>query len=249
MLRLLIVIGFLWMFLPSLSAADTIILKNGKRIDSPQCWEDVDLVRCKMYGQTIGYPKKDIAEVTIETIPEKPSVGFRFGKWQSGITVLEAIDIAEAHNLPFHRSGLIISNKTFSAKQSRPYSDTETRFECKEQVFNKLATLRFEFAPTSKKLYSLEVLFRTTGIPKNSEFQQQLEATLWEKYGEPIQITDHIIYKEYDWRINNNAIVTMRPMSNSILVTYRDVTLANLAETEKLNRVRKGFTRSDKDKF
>lgn len=249
MSRLLIVICFLWMFLPSLSIADTIILKNGKRIDSPQCWEDGDLVKCKVYGQTIGYQKKDIEEVTIESIPEKPSEGFRFGVWQSGITVHEAIDIAEAHNLPFHRSGLIISNKTFSAKQSRPYADTETRFECKELVFNKLATLKFNFTPTSKKLYSLEVLFGNTGMPKNSEFRQQLEATLREKYGKPIQITDHVIYKDYDWRVNNNAIVTMKPMNNSILVTYRDVTLSSLAETEKLNRVRKGFTRSDKEKF
>lgn len=87
------------------------------------------------------------------------------------------------------------------------------------------------------------------GIPKNSEFRQQIEATLRDKYGNPIKITDHTLFKDYDWRINKNAIVTMRPMSDSIIVTYRDVILSNLAEAEQLNRVQKGFKRSDKEKF
>jgi hypothetical protein len=235
--------------LASISIADTLILKNGRSIDSPKCWEAEDLIKCKLHGQTIGYPKNDVAEIRIESVPEKPVNGFRFGVWQSGITVHEAIDIAEANNYPFVRSGLITSNRTFYPKFCRPYADTDTRFEYREQLFNKLATLRFRFTQTSKKLYSLEVVFNGTGIPKNSEFRQQMESMLREKYGKPFRVTDHILFKDYDWRINANAIVAMRPMSNAVIVTYSDVKLSRLAESERLSSIRQGFAKRDKEKF
>jgi hypothetical protein len=235
--------------LASVSTADILILKNGRSIDSPKCWEDGNLVKCMLHGQTIGYPKNDVAESKIKSVPEKPVYGFRFEVWQSGITVHQAIDVAETNNLPFSRSGLISSNKVFNPKLCRPYADTDSRFEYREQLFNKLATLRFTFTPTSKKLYSLEVVFNGTGMPKNSEFRQQMESMLREKYGKPFRVTDHILFKDYDWRINANAIVAMRPMSNAVIVTYSDVKLSGLAEIERLNNVRRGFTKGDKNKF
>ncbi len=219
---------------PIVSVADTITLNNGRIIDATKCWEDGDLVKCKVYGQVIGYQKSDIAEIKMDVVPEKPANGFRFDIWQSGISVQKLIDIAEANDLPLHRAGLISANKKFNPKMCRPYADTATRFGHKEQLFNKMASLTFDFTPASKKLYSLEIAFNGTGVSKQSEFRQQIESMLREKYGKPIRMTDHIFFKDFDWKINDNATVTMRPMGNTVLVTYRDVMLANLSEKEKL---------------
>jgi len=233
-------IAFLVLFLfVFTSEADTLILKNGRHINSMKCWEDGDLIKCKVHGQVIGYPKDQVVEIRKDSVPKSHN-GFLFGVWQSGITVHEAIDIAEANNYPFVKNGIITSSKFFNPKSCRPYVDTDTRFEYKENLFNKLAHLRFSFTPTSKKLYTLEVVFSGTGIPKESEFQQQIEAMLREKYGNPFKVTDHILFKDYDWRISANATVTMRPISNSVIVTYSDVALSKLAETEKLNNIRAG---------
>lgn len=231
------------------SMADTIILKNGRHIDSTKCWEDGDFIKCKLYGQTVGYHKRDIAEVRMTAAPAMPVNGFRFDIWQSGITVHQAIDIAEANDLPFHKAGLISSNKRFNSKVCRPYADTTTRFGYQEMIFNKMATLNFDFTPASKKLYSLEIKFLGTGISKQSEFRQQIESILREKYGKPFKITDHIIYKDFDWKINRNAIVRMQPMGNAVIVTYRDIRLTDLAEKEKLGHIRSGFTNNEKSKF
>ena len=54
---------------------------------------------------------------------------------------------------------------------------------------------------------------------------------------------------EYDWRINENAVLTMKPMGNVVIVTYRDIMLANLAQNEKLGNIRKGFSNNGKSKF
>ena len=235
--------------LPILSVADTIVLKSGRKIDATKCWEDGNLVKCKVYGQVIGYHKSDIAEIRVDAAPVMPAKGFRYDIWQSGISVLEAIDIAEANDLPLHRAGLISVNKKFNPKMCRPYADSATRFEYKEQLFGKMASIRFDFTPVSKKLYSLEIKWFGTSVSKNSEFRQQVEAMLRDKYGKPLKIKDKYVYKEYDWRINENSVVTMKPMGNAVIVTYRDIMLANLAQNEKLENIRKGFTNNDKSKF
>jgi len=41
----------------------------------------------------------------------------------------------------------------------------------------------------------------------------------------------------------------MKPMGNVVIVTYRDIMLANLAQNEKLGNIRKGFSNNDKSKF
>jgi hypothetical protein len=58
------------------AAADTIILRNGTRIDSEKCWEQDDLIKCKRYGATVGYQKGDIAEIIqISKQEETPKMG------------------------------------------------------------------------------------------------------------------------------------------------------------------------------
>jgi hypothetical protein len=185
----------------------------------------------------------------MDTVHIKPAKGFRYDIWPSGITVHEAIDIAEANDLPLHKAGLISANKKFNPKMCRPYADSAVRFGYKEPLFGKMASIIFDFTPKSKKLYSLEIKWLGTGVPKKSVFRQQIESLLREKYGKPFKIKDKYVYKEYDWRINGNAIVTMKPLGNAVIVTYRDLKLANLAENEKLRRIHNGFTKNDKRKF
>lgn len=242
-------IGLLLIMIANYSLADTLVLKSGKKIVATKCWEQGDLVKCQLHGQTIGYAKTDIAEVQMDALPAKPVDGFRFDMWNSGITVAEAINVAETNDKAFHASGIISANKSFHPKMCRPYADTATKFCYKDQIFGKWATLNFDFTPTSKRLYCLDVGFFGPGISKQSEFRERIEAMLREKYGKPVSVTDHIVYKTYDWKINSHAMVTMRPGCNSVNVIYRDITLARQAEAEKLDQVRKGFTTNDKGKF
>lgn len=250
-MRQFVVAAALTVFLvfPCQSYADTFTLKNGREITAINCWEDGDLIKCNLYGQTVGYPKSDVANFQIDAKPEMPTDGFRFDIWQSGITVRDAIKIAEAHDKPMHKEGLISINKAFNPKMCRPYADTANQFYYKDQIFGKWATLNFDFTPTSKRLYRLKIAFSGPDISKTSEFRDRIEAMLREKYGQPVEIKNQIVYMSYNWNINANATVSMRPGTSYIQVTYRDTALFNLAENEKLELVRKGFTEGDKEKF
>ena len=106
----------LLIMLPVQTIADTVILKNGKTIQSEKCWEDGELIKCKLYGQTIGYSKSDVAEYRLNSKPVPKTIGFKFDIWSSGLSVNEVIDIAEANNKPLHRDGLISSNQGSNPK-------------------------------------------------------------------------------------------------------------------------------------
>lgn len=238
----------LWI-VPLSSAADTIVLKSGRIIDAAKCWEDGDLVKCKIYGQVIGYHKNDIAEIKTDVAHEIPSKGFRYDIWQSGISVREAIDIAEVHDIPFHRGGIISVNKTFNPKMCRPYAESATEFYYKDQILGRRATLTFNFTPLSKRLYSLTVAFSGPGISKTSDFKDQVESMLRVKYDRPPKNIAHIFFEVLEWKINRNATVTMRAGGNSIHIIYSDLKLFELFEKEKNELVRSGFTKNDKNKF
>ena len=45
------------------AAADTIIFKDGTKIDAPNVWEEHGEVKCKLAGIVIGYPKKDVKRI------------------------------------------------------------------------------------------------------------------------------------------------------------------------------------------
>jgi endonuclease YncB( thermonuclease family) len=63
---------FILTFLFSLTAgADTIILKNGKRITATSVWEEDDLVKCLRFGAVIGYLKENVQRVEISPIKEQ----------------------------------------------------------------------------------------------------------------------------------------------------------------------------------
>ena len=111
----------LLILIPHKTTAETVILKNGKTIQSDKCWEDGELIKCKLYGQTIGYSKSDVTEYRSDSKPVPKTQGFQFDIWSSGLSVTEVIDIAEANNKPIHRDGLISSNKVFNPKMCRPY--------------------------------------------------------------------------------------------------------------------------------
>ena len=105
------------------------------------------------------------------------------------------------------------------------------------------------FTPASNRLYAITVSWSGPGISKKSEFREQVEAMLIEKYGQSVKSRSKIVYKLYDFKITNAAIVSMRPGGASIQLQYLDKRLSRLAEEEKSAAVRSGFECGDKGKF
>jgi hypothetical protein len=243
------IIAFFILSIPFSVEADTLVLKSGRKIEASKCWHEAGMIKCRKLGQIIGFAESEVAAVYIDKNVTAHSDGFLFDIWQSGLTVAEVIDLAEDRDIPLHKGGMVSINKHFNPKVCRPYANTATEFDYNALLLGRQARIEMKFTPTSKKLYSIKLVWGGTGISKKSEFRDRVEAMLIEKYGRPVKVQNHIIYKTYDFQINQFSTVTMRPGGNYVMLEYLDNRLVKLAEDETTAKVRSGFTRGDKERF
>jgi hypothetical protein len=247
--RICLIIALFILSIPFSVEADTLVLKSGRKIEASKCWHEAGMIKCRKLGQIIGFAESEVVAVTADKQTTVPPDGFSFDIWRSGLTVAEVINLAEESDIPLHKSGFISVNKHFNPKVCRPYANTATEFDYNALLLGRQARIEMKFTPTSKKLYSIRLVWSGPDISKKSEFRDQIEAMLIKKYGRPVKIKDHIIFKTYDFKINKFSIVTMRPGGNYVMLEYLDKRLVRLAEDEKRANVRKGFTGNDKGKF
>ena len=100
------------MFLPSLLVAETIVLKDGRRIEAEKVWLEGEVVRYKKFGTVVGLPTRQVARVITEgSTNAGPVVDFGFDFWKLGMDINEVMDIAERNQVPLHREGLISVNR------------------------------------------------------------------------------------------------------------------------------------------
>jgi hypothetical protein len=62
-MRYLFIIISLLVYTAGSVAADTIIFKDGTRIEVSKAWEEKGEVKCKIAGVVIGYPQKDVKQI------------------------------------------------------------------------------------------------------------------------------------------------------------------------------------------
>jgi hypothetical protein len=89
---------------PQLIAADTILLKDGRRIEAEQVWLEGEMVRYKKFGTIVGLPKDQVARVIETNASKSPGItDFGFDFWKLGMDINEVMDIAERNQVPLHR--------------------------------------------------------------------------------------------------------------------------------------------------
>ena len=235
--RIYFIVVFLIFTFSLVARADTLILKSGRKIESPKCWYEGDIIKCEKFGQIIGFSKSEVESAILDKQAAAPVDGFLFDIWRSGISVAEAIDLAQDHDVPLHKVGIISANKHFDPKMSRPYADTATEFEYIDQLLGRNAKIVLKFTPTGKKLYSIRIGWSGPGISKESPFRDQIESLLTKKYGKPVKVKEHYIFRTYKFKINRFSSVTMRPGGNYVMLEYLDNRLVQPPEDEKTGKV------------
>lgn len=235
--RVYVIVVFLMFAIPLFARADTLVLKSGRKIEASKCWYEGEIIKCEKFGQIIGFSQSEVDTVTLDKQAAVPVDGFLFDIWKSGITVTDAIDLAQDHDIPLHKAGLISVNEHFDPEMCRPYANTATAFEYMDQLLDRQAKIVLNFTPTSKKLYSIKIGWSGPDISKKSEFRDQIEALLTKKYGKPVKIKEHYIFRTYYFKINKLSFVTMRPGGNYVMLEYLDNRLVRLAEDEKTAKV------------
>ena len=100
--------------IPGKTNADTIVLKNGSKIEVDRAWEEGGFIKAKSRKGTIGFAKENVGAVIHEKDDQNDS--FEFDIWRAGITIDKAFKIAE-----FNKDSLVNQYLFDSPVWNQPY--------------------------------------------------------------------------------------------------------------------------------
>ena len=218
--------------------ADTIVMKDGRRIEAEQVWLENGMVRYKKYGTIIGVPKEQVARVDKDNFPNSAGVvDFGFDFWKLGMPISEVMAVAERNDVPLHREGLISVNKQFNPKMCRPYMDTYSRFEYRLMLLGYPARVTLVFTPESRRLCIIQVhLFPNPSAAELSP-NNTVMAVMSEKYGPPRKLHKNLMQKNAcQWCISDENTIQLISGSNWTDLAYENASWKNVLEKETVHQ-------------
>lgn len=230
------------------SIADTIVLKNGSKIEVDKAWNEGGFIKGSRGNGTIGFPEDSVGTVIYENNKQHDS--FEFDMWKAGITIEKAIKIAESNDLPLVRAGIITGAYNFRPKV---YEDINTSdiFSYKTRLMEKNAEVTLFFTPTSRLLHKVIVSFHGIGT-NTKEFKNEILDMIQSKYGENNRYSKQLFGDTHKWNMENKYSVNMIYQAGYIKIEYSDNALSRQNEAEKMkieDKKRKEYTEKDSPKF
>jgi hypothetical protein len=250
------VIGFIvgaLNLVPLISSADVIVFKDGRKMKVEKAWIEDGEVKARIYGAILGYPKGSVERMEEEQPPARLTEGaFRFDKWVSGMSIDEAMKVAENSDISLHKEGLISGSKHFNANVSSKYANTATRFYYKENLLGKWSTVTLSFSPVSKVLWSVSINWSGPEMSTKGEFRNEVESMLSEKYGKPKARGRDLFHDTTSWKISEISVVSMKAGFGSVNVSYVDKKIEAIKASEELRlkeEAKKKALLKDKGKY
>lgn len=229
--------------------ADTLYLKNGSVIQSDTVWQDGGYFMYKKYGATVGVAESKVDRVEYSSQSKDIGSSFQFDVWPFGCTVHEAINIAENHDIPLHKFGIISMNKRFHP-MVKNHSDA-THFYYNTNLLGHFAKVDLFFTPASKKLHTVKVYWSNQKT-KDSMLAREIVSMITEKYGNPHKGGKKLFYKTTKWIAPNANQIVMDVHSTSIYLNYLHTEFRKQDQYEihnlKVKKLQVGSTK-DENKF
>jgi hypothetical protein len=221
-------------------------LKDGRSITSETVWEEGGHYMYTAYGATIGISKEKVQRV--EYSKEKRS-SFQFDIWPFGITVDEAIDIAQRNDVPLHRAGIISINKHFHPMVRKHAGSNH--FTYNTTLLGHFSKVELFFTPISKKLHTVSIQWPNQKT-KDPKLTNEIIAMISEKYDQTHGEQKKLFHSSLDWAAEDNNQIEMIVRSTSIFLNYMhtDFRQQDYEEQENLKIMKiKIGAKKDKEKF
>ena len=141
------------LLLPSFASADTIVLKNGRRIENVRVWREDGQIKCYRFGSLIGYLKENVQRIEEEELNEKLNEANLFENKErldlEKFKVIKVYDgdtfMAEGHNIKImvRLIGIDTPEKANKKKQKpgQPYSQKAGEYLAK-MILNKMVKIK-----------------------------------------------------------------------------------------------------------
>jgi hypothetical protein len=217
----------------NIATADTIVLKNGRRIEVEKVWEDDGQIKGSVYGATIGYPKDQVKNIEREkNIQNDTKEMLGFDVWTLGMDIDEIMRVAEGNDIPLRKEGLIGVNKHFHPSVKK-YAQSATQFYYDCELMGRWAKVKLNFTPISKQLLKITIHWTGLNAKDRPQFENEVGEVLIKKYSAPMRRTkEKLLFVRTEWEAYKTGTISMRSSSSALNVEYSDKILANQETAE-----------------
>ncbi|QTA86010.1 hypothetical protein [Desulfonema magnum] len=238
------------LLISSSGKADTIFLKNGRKIEAERVWKEDNQIKCDVYGAIVGYPKENVDRIELSETNWHNN-DFKFDIWTFGMSVEKVIEVAERNDVPLEKPGVFSGNKHFR-RSVKKFAKTATKFRYRDCLLGKRATIYLSFTPTSKKLFAISIRWLgLTGV-KKSDFKNEIESVIIKKYGKQKKKEKEIFYDTICWLTEDKNEISVKIGNASIQLNYIEKTIEKMGQKEMKDiqeRKKKNYRMKDGDKF
>jgi hypothetical protein len=209
---------------PLSAAADTIVLKSGKRVEVDMAWEENDQVKGTLAGVSLTYPKSVVERIEKSKVDDLTghNKGFRFDMWHSGMNVRTVQSVAEKNNINLQRDESNVEKAGPKDPANDKYSQTAIKMEYTEHILGKLASVKLIFTPVSQKLHRLSIRWPHLQDSMDSEFFNKVISSLMNGYGKPAKKKSTLFDTAYIWNINKSSNVELNWDKKIVVINYLD---------------------------
>jgi hypothetical protein len=210
--------------LPLSTAADTIVLKSGKRVEVDMAWEENDQVKGTLAGVNLTYPKSEVERIEKSKVDDLTGQnrGFKFDVWYSGMNVGTVRSVAEKNNINLKRDESNVDKAGPDDSVNDKYSQTAIKMEYTEHILGKLASVELTFTPVSQKLHRLSIRWPHLQDSMESEFFNKVISSLINGYGKPAKKKSTLFDTAYMWNINKTSNIELNWGKKIVVINYLD---------------------------
>lgn len=241
-----VLLGYSVLMIPAFCFSDTLFLKDGRTIESETIWQDGSYYKYTMYGATVGISEEKVEKVQYSKSNKNT---FQFDVWEFGITVQKSFDLAEQHNIPLHKSGMITINKQYHPQVRKYYA--ASHFYYKTNLLGHFAQVDLFFSPISQKLHTVSIKWLNQKT-KDSALVNEIISMISEKYGVYEKQNKKLFGKTTAWITKEANRILLNIHSTVINLNYLHTELRQLDYEEKeilkAQKIEKGLNK-DKNKF
>ena len=210
------------------ASADTIVLKNGRRIDVEQAWQEGGIVKGNLYGSVVQYPRDEVAQI----LTDAPPVDYqqlRFSHWQLGMTQEQVLAKAQSN-------GISLRSQDPSAVPGIPEDEPQQPgdgFRYDAELLGRRAGVQLDFTPQTRKLWRIQVVWRGDINMNQSRLKKDIIKHYRNEYGSPSGHLQHSWFSEnIHWTVGGSGAIRLQTRKGILELAYSDAILERQYERE-----------------
>ena len=163
-----------------------------------------------------------------------------FDCWRTGMSINEVVRLAQEHDIPIAREGLIHARKGFDPKLIDDKFYKASAVYYRTSLSGRTTTIYLRFTDDPKFVREIEVRFHS--IKDKELFTKEMLGILSKKYGSYKKLGG-LFDKSYEWRPDRYSQILMRVLGGGASIFYTDLRIKKDFEEQRRQKEKESINK------